>query len=493
MSVLYGEGTYGETAAKATRRIARERGVCIPTFELVTEEGANEVARKMELTWKARVVITFLSDGPRFALYDSLQSLGLSRYFQWIAADILVGSNDGPRADGTIVLHQVVERDDAFEAYFHSLTPASNPQNPWLPLVWEYYFNCKWDSVTPNDTCEPFRNSTITDMYTPPVASLYMDAVLVYAHAIHDLIASECPEAFAEKSLVKPCVKGYLLLQYLRNVSFIGYNGGIEFDQNGDRLGKFSFKQYVHSNKHLYTDVGFWDKGDDMFVVYDEKISWFSRNTLVNQTPVSICSQPCKRQQYILRLELPCCWQCRSCPVNAILNENKTGCDLCPSMTWPDEATNTHCEPILPDYLHWNDPTVVVLVSIGALGVLSTTTTMVWYFTSRQKKLIKASSLQLSYVLLVGIKMAYLSVFPHAATPSKLTCLMGQISFNLAVTFIYAPLLVKTVRVYRIFKSGERGVRHPKLTNNRAQMVFTGLCISVQVGGFLSMTYTKCY
>ena len=67
------------------------------------------------------------------------------------------------------------------------------------------------------------------------------------------------------------------------------------------------------------------------------------------------------------------------------------------------------------------------------------------------------------------------------AKPTTVECYASQIGFNVSVTFTYAPLLARTVRIYRIFTIGGRGKDPPSLTSPLAQILIASFLILVQV------------
>ena len=131
-------------------------------------------------------------------------------------------------------------------------------------------------------------------------ASKHYEAVYAFAHALHDLIGSRCPEAFVDRSQLKLCVDGAALLQHLRNVS-ININGfEIEFDKVGDMKPSYIIKQFVMNGEGRVETVavGRWDKdGGGLFI--NEALSNFYQNaSQAGQWPAdSVCSRPCGAQR----------------------------------------------------------------------------------------------------------------------------------------------------------------------------------------------------
>ena len=502
VSVLHVASKYGENAAKVTMSLAKQRKICVPILETipssVTPEEAMIIARKLQANREARVVIQFLSDALRFALYDALEELGMTGYFMFIAGDLMLGSDDGPRADNTFVVFPFIAQVTNYKTYVRAITPETRGESPWVMAFWEYHFNCKWNSFNASNSCEKYRNQSITDRPIPEAAqSLYMDAVLVYAHALDQLIHNTCPEVFATGRGAEDCISGQLLNEHIRNVSFHGYNGVIEFDGRGDRLGKFSIKQYRYDSPEKFHDVGLVDKQAGVSHIHEDEISWLfsdgsgkttsqtaksvAHKGNIKAVPKSVCSLPCGLREYRIQLELPCCWQCIPCAINQVLNENQTGCEQCPLFTWPDELKGDECKPIDPDYLRWTDIASIIFAIVGTIGLSLGLITAVWFFKHRKSKLIKACSLQMTSTVLTGICFSYATTFAYLAKPTNATCIISKLSFDMSNTLIYVPLLTKTIRIYRVFKAGQAGLTKPRFTSNRTLIAATTVLISVQV------------
>ena len=93
----------------------------------------------------------------------------------------------------------------------------------------------------------------------------------------------------------------------------------------------------------------------------------------------------------------------------------------------------------------------------------------------------QASSLGLSGVILFGILVANGTIFAFMARPSQSSCYFSIYGFTLSVAIIYAPILVKTNRVYRIFNAGRKGHKKARFIRSKYMFCFTAILISGQV------------
>ena len=114
-------------------------------------------------------------------------------------------------------------------------------------------------------------------------------------------------------------------------------------------------------------------------------------------------------------------------------------------------------------------------------GFLFTFYTTVFYIQKRKEKIIKATTRELCSIILAGIFMAYLTALFYFFKPEHWSCIINRHGFNLSVILIYAPLFVKTNRVYRIFQAGQKGIQKPKYIGTLTQIIISALLISIGV------------
>ncbi len=129
-------------------------------------------------------------------------------------------------------------------------------------------------------------------------------------------------------------------------------------------------------------------------------------------------------------------------------------------------------------------PTDIIASSLmalsGALLIITVTFISILYH-YRERKLIKASGKESMAIIMGGIVLAYCTVFMFIMTPSQLACYCSHFGFNVAVTLIYAPLLVKTNRVYRIFAGSEKFSKEFWCISLKSQLGITAFVCAVQV------------
>ena len=486
VTLLYSEGSYGENGAKQIERRAKDRGICIAYSHMVSSEFPSEelveVLERLEQFKKARAVISFMESTKQVELLQALEMSELFGYFIWVGSDYFSARSAGPEADGAFSVGFESRRNPAFLEYFDSLSP-TNVTYPWFRDFWEMVHDCRWDTPTGNESCDSTTDVKLSSAISQTSAFKDMDALMVFALGIHSLIEKYCPEVFKNKTGLEDCVTGERLLPLLLNVSFDGYNGRVKFDENGDFLGQYVMQQYIY-DADVYIPVAKWDKETERIEKYEGKFQWHmygkGNDSDSVEPPESLCSKPCGEMEYYIQKELPCCWECRPCRSNEIIVSNRTACQLCPAFMWPDQ-TAFFCEKIKPEVLEWSSPLSITLISFASLGIIFCLATAAVFAKNSHVRLIKASSRQLMAIILSGIATAYLTVYFLIMEPSSASCYASRFGFNLAVSLIYAPLMVKTNRIYRIFTAGKRGTKRPSLIGTRPQILLVTIFLILEV------------
>ncbi|KAI8781906.1 metabotropic glutamate receptor 3, partial [Biomphalaria glabrata] len=107
--------------------------------------------------------------------------------------------------------------------------------------------------------------------------------------------------------------------------------------------------------------------------------------------------------------------------------------------------------------------------------------------------LIMASGRELCYILLFGIALSYCTSVAMLARPSVLTCAIRRLGLGVSLCFVYAAILTKTNRIFRIFSVGIKAmVKRPSYTSPKSQIFICSALVSVQiVGAFTWIGFEK--
>ena len=479
----------------------------IPVSDSATREDYNGIVDKIDQEWVANssVVILFAhlnnAEGIFEAVFQrqAIDTEFTKRNITWIGSDSW-GDNVSPRyntiAHGSLsTIPQVLSSED-FDEYFLSLHPSkNNTRNPWFNEYWEEIFNCSLggQNRVDHDNCDLDNQiqSRENGYLQNTFLSFVIDAVYAFAHALHRMrqdhcLDSEglCREIFETRGLLKQTViKGELLLQYLHNVSFEGTSADrIQFDENGDQQGGYDVVnlQVDSDGRYNYTRVGNWYHNRVTPLIIHGDIQWkHSLNS--SDVPESICSQPCGGGEYPQPVvnQAECCWICKQCGGSHQVSDGLE-CRECDLGFRPNED-KTSCVYIQPNFLTWSDPLAIIIIILSLLGIAATTFVIVVFVIYHKDHLIKASSRELSSVLLCGIMLCYLLPLVYLAKPSRASCAIRRFGVGFCFSLCFSALLVKTNRIHRIFNRKSLTLQAPPLINPQSQLFFTALLVSIQV------------
>ena len=352
--------------------------------------------------------------------------------------------------------------------------------DPWFKQAFEKAWNCSSTggiSKCPVDRPigEKYSNVTIESV------SRLMDAVFILARAAARVLdAIDC--ANSTRSDARECIKGPQLLEELMFTDEVGYSGYLTMDENGDRLDTVDIFQYIGEDL-IKTKVAEYDTFRNVFN-YVGKLTWQYHNLRKSMPlPESHCSTRCKPGE--IRIPLTsCCVRCIACRPNERLVENK--CQACPPYKWPDEAKNfTTCVDITFEMRIFSDLVYTIQMILSAIGLLVCIAVGVFFVYHRNTNVIKASSRELSFIILFAIFLGYSTALSFLAIPSRLTCIINYVMFCASFNLIYGPLLVKTVRIYRIFSMSvsSTGGMKLKLIGGVYQVFFSFVLLFFQVSG----------
>lgn len=517
ISVVYSQGVYGDRAFENIKIYSRTYGICIASSQRVgMDDVMDPVAEELMKYPLARVVILFADEKPVRSLLTSIEKINATGQFIFICCDSVTNASKEklrPHLRSIIGAFMFIYSTSIVPEFYDYVRRqnVSSSANPWFKKAWEYTIECSFEA----GTCDPETDITKVKRFGRlPAPSLAMDAVLTFAHGAHKLRSDRCPDARGET--LRQCIKRDELLDYLHSVSFKGYTGTIKFDTNYEFQGTYFINQMAYdyaevsstseneteSNTtnvkdlvqklvaryeastrtlHYTNETIFWDH-----LLPRERIVPFAPGAPNSDVPESVCSRPCASDEYKIKKELDCCWDCRRCRDNEILVYNgqsqTTECKTCEAFTWPDPENNYRsCREIPLTYIQPSDTLGVIFILLAVTAILGTCLVIASYIYYHQTRVMKAASRELSFLQLGGVIVGYITVICFQTTPTSSMCSVLYFMFCLSFAWLYSPLLVKAVRIYRIFQSGSKNNQRPRFISPRSQVVLSFLIIISQV------------
>jgi hypothetical protein len=122
------------------------------------------------------------------------------------------------------------------------------------------------------------------------------------------------------------------------------------------------------------------------------------------------------------------------------------------------------------------DGEVVAAVALAVVGLAANAFVAVVYWLNRDTPIVKASSRELTYIMLMGMFGAYASTLPLVAVPNPSICGLAFVLPALSLAVMYSSLATKTNRIARILAVSKKRVkrRHLKFLTWPAQVSTCG-------------------
>ncbi|KAM9481481.1 extracellular calcium-sensing receptor-like [Clarias gariepinus] len=177
------------------------------------------------------------------------------------------------------------------------------------------------------------------------------------------------------------------------------------------------------------------------------------------QVPVSVCTVECPPgTRKAVRQGVPvCCFDCLPCAEGEF--SNNTGsleCYHCPPEFWSN-SHRTACIPREVEYLSFNETMGITLTTVAVCGATTSAAVGLVFVYYRQTPIVKANNSELSFLLLVSLKLCFLCSLVFVGQPSLWSCRLQQAAFGISFVLCISCILVKTIVVLVAFRSARPG------------------------------------
>ncbi|KAK9744035.1 Nine Cysteines Domain of family 3 GPCR [Popillia japonica] len=478
VSAVNTDENYGQAGILAFRELAADADVCIAK-EDTTKTMDKRVIRTLAQDQNAVVVVCFCEGLTVRGLLHATQRLNMTNRFLFIGSDgwgdrtdVILNVTTEAWGSLSIKIHSPYVEE--FTSYYRSLHPNNNSRNSWFREFWQEKFNCtlKADDLS-RKHCGGHESIDVRYRQDSKL-SFVIKAIYSFAHALHTMQRHICGKNFLGVCNEMQTFNGSLFKEHLMNVSFKYKNETIEFDENGDPPGRYDILNYQHlgNGSYDYVNVGSW---------HDKSLTLFKPLQFKTGTKVtSVCSKPCGAGQYAQIENKKCCWTCINCARDEILKEQS--CEKCREGTVPN-TNHTVCEELPIVHIEWHDPEAITTTVLSVIGIIATTCSLIIFIKYNNTPVVKSSTRELSYIILIGMMLAYVSVFPIMAKPSLITCALCRFMPGLGFAMMYGALLTKTNRIARILAGSKKRFPTKKrlFMSTASQLCITLFLIGVEV------------
>ncbi|XP_065057393.1 metabotropic glutamate receptor 3-like [Rhopilema esculentum] len=505
IALISSEGNYGQRSSDLFRDSATKQGICIPIDMTISEDaktGDYEYILQMIKKQSAiKVVYLLLTDNHLKIFFEVAQKLKEDiGYLQFVASDgwgtrSFVASGKTV-ANGTITFQVDHSEVREFREYFLKLKPATNKRNVWFEQFWEETFNCTFKNSTVQKACTGDEELTDGVGYysQTPVLSV-INAMYAYAYAFKKVIWYEClitnktvDYCSKNKTMLQKLTSYRAILSHVRETQFKEpfRNKIFKFSASGDYdedYKIYNFQMPNNTTQGIFKEVGRWNNVDNKTVVFRntvqnfplqpetwrlnidaDRIGWKS-----NALPVSVCSRPCD-PGHVQHFRSACCWTCVACKRNDVIRNNT--CLSCHLTAAPDPSRR-YCNALPVKTIAMYKHISVTILSVSILGIFATSAVGALFLKNFDRRIVRASSRELCLLMLLGIICAYASPIAFIIKPSSMVCNSQRVIVGIGLTSCYAPLLLRTNRIYRIFKSAKTTASCPSMISPRSQIAMS--------------------
>uniref|UniRef100_H3CQG5 G-protein coupled receptors family 3 profile domain-containing protein n=1 Tax=Tetraodon nigroviridis TaxID=99883 RepID=H3CQG5_TETNG len=132
--------------------------------------------------------------------------------------------------------------------------------------------------------------------------------------------------------------------------------------------------------------------------------------------------------------------------------KGSTECQSCPEYYWPDKD-KVKCLPGIEEFLSFSEAMGIVLVILSLLGVILAFTLTIIFHHFRSTAIVKANNSEISFLLLLSLKLCFLCSLLFIGQPSLWKCRLRQAAFGISFVLCLSCLLVKTIVVLFAFRA----------------------------------------
>ncbi|KAL3991764.1 fibulin 1/2 [Sarotherodon galilaeus] len=456
-------------------------GGCLAYSEILPwEDHPNEYKKIVDLMARstARVVIVFAHQIHLIHLMTEVVKQNVTG-LQWIASEAwtLVGGLHTPEfmpfLGGTLGI--AIRRGEipGFRDYLLKINPEEqNSENNMVKQFWEDTFHCRFSADWLEDggtVCtgeEELRNAEtelldVTELR--PEYNIYK-AVYALAHALDDML--HCVPGrgpfIGHSCATLQKLEPWQLMYYLEKVNFTTpFGDQVFFDENGDALPIYDIMNWLWlpDGSTKVQNVGEVKrsvfKGEEL-KLDENKIFW---NFKSKEPPTSVCSKSCPPGTHIARKrgKPVCCFDCIPCSEGKISNNTDSlECTSCPEDFWSSPQRD-HCVLKRTEFLSYHEPLGICLTTTSLLGTFICTVVLGIFTYHRSTPMVRANNSELSFLLLVSLKLCFLCSLLFIGRPRLWTCQLRHAAFGISFVLCVSCILVKTMVVVAVFKASKPG------------------------------------
>ncbi|XP_029527979.2 extracellular calcium-sensing receptor-like [Oncorhynchus nerka] len=486
VGLVFSDDDYGVHAARSFHSSLAESGGCVAYSQVLPKDNRPTELQRIVGEIKsssARVVVVFSNEAYLLPLVDEVVVQNV-KGLQWIASEAWSTSSVFhtprlmPYLGGTLGI--AIRRGEipGLRDFLLSIRPDdqpdNNPGNNMVRQFWEAVFGCRLEPPAGwveagGDVCT--GQEDLRDVETNcgdlselrPEYNVYK-AVYALAHALHDLL--QCVPGrgpfSGNRCASLQRLEHWQLVHYLQRVNFTtGFGDRVSFDDNGDALAIYDILNWVwlQDGSIEVETVGVIDEsaptGQEL-TLDEDRIFW---NFESKKPPRSVCSESCPPGTRVARKkgEPVCCFNCIFCAEGEVSNTTDSAeCSRCPEDFWSSPERDL-CIPKGVEFLSYQESLGLSLMTASLLGALICAVVLGIFTRYRNTPVVKANNSELSFLLLLSLKLCFLCSLLFIGRPRLWTCQLRHAAFGISFVLCVSCILVKTMVVLAVFRTSKPG------------------------------------
>ncbi|XP_037631919.1 extracellular calcium-sensing receptor-like [Sebastes umbrosus] len=485
--LLVSNDDYGLHAARSFQSdLGQSGGGCLAYLEVLPRgKDPAELRRIVDLMRKssARVVIVFSQQSHMINLMEevvrqNVTGLQWMASEAWTAATVLQTPHLMPYLSGTLGIAirrgEIPGLRDFLLRIRTDIKHNNSYGNNMVNQFWEHTFQCRFapppagwveaggELCTGQEDLESVETELLDISNLRPEYNVYK-AVYALAYALDDMlrcVPGRGPfSGHSCGSLQR--LELWQLVYYLEKVNFTTpFGDQVSFDENGDALPIYDIMNWLWlpdgtTKVENVGEVKESAKGEKL-TLDEDKIFW---NFESKQPPRSVCSESCPPGTRMARKkgQPECCFDCIPCSEGKISNETESmDCTSCPEDFWSSPQRD-HCVPKKSEFLSYQEPLGICLTAITFLGTFICAVVLGIFIYHRSTPIVRANNSELSFQLLISLKLCFLCSLLFIGRPRMWTCQLRHAAFGISFVLCVSCILVKTMVVLAVFKASKPG------------------------------------
>ncbi|KAM7412961.1 hypothetical protein PAMA_020378 [Pampus argenteus] len=453
VGLLVSDDDYGLHVARSFQSdLAQSGGGCLAYSEILPwGDNPAELRRIVEVmkTSTARVVIVFAHQIHMIQLMEEVVKQNVTG-LQWLASEawtaaaVLQTPHLMPYLGGTLGIAirrgEIAGLRDFLLRIRPDLHHNNSYENNMVRQFWEHTFQCRFAPLpadwveaegalcTGDEDLENVETEFLDVSNLRPEYNIYK-AVYALAYALDDLL--KCVPGrgpFSGHSCTTlQRLEPWQLMYYLEKVNFTtSFGDQVSFDVNGDALPIYDIMnwQWLPNKRTKVLNVGVVKKsafkGEEL-TLDENRIYW-------NFDSKQVTSVYCFH-------------------LSTAHNNSIKGCKI----------TASHLATQKTEFLSYHEPLGICLTSASLLGTFICAFILGIFTYHRSTPMVRANNSELSFLLLVSLKLCFLCSLLFIGRPRVWTCQLRHAAFGISFVLCVSCILVKTMVVVAVFNASKPG------------------------------------